>query len=172
MVSKKQALSRKTKLALLLLVVSCLAYVISYYAFNPQLSIGKPTDNATLNMESTLTVSNTGNATAYNVVYDYTSLSFRSNAFNMGMNYNSRAERSLYDNGEVINKLTPGEPMEIPLVPNFKMPVGKQLIFCTYNLRVEYQTKVLFFKKNMKKLWQVEFRNSNKEYKLDIKPLK
>ncbi len=134
-----------------------IVFLVAYYAFPPNLSVEEVKDKGKHNFESRLIVKNIGKLPAFNVVVDVSNMNFVMGGINT-------TNTNTTDCGGPINKLAPGEKMEIPAVPHVGMPVGTSLQTCDYNLTLKYQFRLLFFKKMQEKHWHVELRNSGDEF--------
>jgi len=134
-------------------LAGAIAFVLALYKLPPRLSIIEIKDRSPAHsFESRIIIKNIGKLPAYNVWANVICLYLTIGTTTVeGMR--------LSRNGRPVSKLDSDEVFNIPAIPQVGAPVGVQIDKCSYRLEVEYECKILWYTKSLKRYWNIELRN-------------
>ena len=162
-----QELLQASKSLLQWLGVPSLAGFLSLYcawlAFPPELIIESVIDKSKkFNSESKIKIKNNGRLPAIGIKADVSNLCAKIG----GIHFN---DCGIFNGPDVIGKLSYGETSEISIRPGMELGQSMHISEFSYVLRLKYQAKLFYLRKELSKQWQVSLRNFEDGYSWDIK---
>lgn len=138
-------------------ILGILGFIVIIYTIRPNLTIERVIDKHNrLAFESRLLIKNLGKLPAYNIWPNVYHCHFRVGGL-------KEDNLTLFYNGQPTEKLSGGETMEIATLPQVIIPPGIPIDECIYQLVLEYEARLPFYRKYHKKL--------KKKYRVELRPL-
>jgi hypothetical protein len=134
-------------------VLGGIGYLVTLHYLLPRLTIIEVRNpHPKHSFESRIVVQNIGKLPAYRIWANPRNIDVAIGGVHM-------ENSSLARCGQPATRLDGGEKMEIPALPSVGTDPGIPLALCKYKLELEYDFKLLGYRRTLKRFWNIELRN-------------